>query len=404
MLHVAAQGDQPISIYFFKLKGMDLRSTDNRGSTALHWAAYSKAEITLVYLLSWVQFLDDQDCDGYTPLHLAVKSVENLQSTRPVRSLLIRGASRDYLDNQGRKPIDLADTVTTDWLKSNLLNDLAEPKDLQCLMLKTPLKLVKKSLKTPLVMWGLMGFVYLCNVLFLWPLYLERFTLIYIQIGVFSLTVFLHLIAMCKDPGHLKSPEGVTFMEMMKIFDPVLLCADCEVVRTDRSRHCSICQRCVERFDHHCPWINNCVGLDNHGIFMSFLISMFALLLVTFISLIMNFRAWKNAVYAQNPEFAERFLYSPFFNVEFLQSRAFIETINVICLIICGTFLMLVLLLTSVQLRNFCLAKTTSERFAKAKVVQESRTSSYLEQDSISESNMSMSIVDAMQTRDHSER
>lgn len=56
--------------------------------------------------------------------------MENLQSTRPVRSLLIRGASRDYLDNQGRKPIDLADTVTTDWLKSNLLNDLAEPKDL----------------------------------------------------------------------------------------------------------------------------------------------------------------------------------------------------------------------------------------------------------------------------------
>ena len=123
---------------------------------------------------------------------------------------------------------------------------------------------------------------------------------------------------MCKDPGHLKSPEGVTFMEMMKIFDPVLLCADCEVVRTDRSRHCSICQRCVERFDHHCPWINNCVGLDNHGIFMSFLISMFALLLVTFISLIMNFRAWQNAVYAVNPVFTEKFLYSPLFNVEFL--------------------------------------------------------------------------------------
>lgn len=94
MLHVAAQGDMPISIYFFKLRGLNLRSRDNRGSTPLHWAAYSKAEITLVYLLSWVDFLDDQDCDGYTPLHLAVKSVETLQSTRPVRSLLIRGASR----------------------------------------------------------------------------------------------------------------------------------------------------------------------------------------------------------------------------------------------------------------------------------------------------------------------
>lgn len=57
---------------------MDLRSTDNRGSTPLHWATYAKAEITLVYLLSWIDFYDDQDFDGFTPLHLAVKSVESL--------------------------------------------------------------------------------------------------------------------------------------------------------------------------------------------------------------------------------------------------------------------------------------------------------------------------------------
>ena len=117
MLHVAAQGDQPISIYFFKLRGLDMHSRDNRGSTPLHWAAYSKAEITLVYLLSWVDFLDDQDCDGFTPLHLAVKSVESLKSTRPVRSLLIRGASRDVVDNQDRKPIDLAELVQSPQLK-----------------------------------------------------------------------------------------------------------------------------------------------------------------------------------------------------------------------------------------------------------------------------------------------
>ena len=36
-----------------------MRSRDNRGSTPMHWAAYSKAEITLVYLLSWVDYLDD---------------------------------------------------------------------------------------------------------------------------------------------------------------------------------------------------------------------------------------------------------------------------------------------------------------------------------------------------------
>lgn len=59
VVHVAAQGDQPISIYFFKQIGLDLRSRDNRGSTPMHWACYSKSEIALVYLLSWVPFLDD---------------------------------------------------------------------------------------------------------------------------------------------------------------------------------------------------------------------------------------------------------------------------------------------------------------------------------------------------------
>ena len=59
VIHVAAQGDMPISIFYFKLKGLDLRSRDNRGSTPLHWAAYSRSEVCLVYLLSWIDFLDD---------------------------------------------------------------------------------------------------------------------------------------------------------------------------------------------------------------------------------------------------------------------------------------------------------------------------------------------------------
>ena len=65
---------------------------------------------------------------------------------------------------------------------------------------------------------------------------------------------------------------------MLRNFDPVLLCPDCQIIRTQRSRHCSICNKCVERFDHHCPWINNCVGTANHAAFMMFLISVIATL------------------------------------------------------------------------------------------------------------------------------
>lgn len=41
MIHVAAQGDQPISISFFKDKGLDVNGVDGKYSTPLHWACYS---------------------------------------------------------------------------------------------------------------------------------------------------------------------------------------------------------------------------------------------------------------------------------------------------------------------------------------------------------------------------
>ncbi|XP_029461558.1 palmitoyltransferase ZDHHC21 isoform X2 [Rhinatrema bivittatum] len=40
------------------------------------------------------------------------------------------------------------------------------------------------------------------------------------------------------------------------------------MMRPKRSHHCSRCGHCVRRMDHHCPWINNCVGEDNHWLFL----------------------------------------------------------------------------------------------------------------------------------------
>jgi palmitoyltransferase len=40
MLHVAAQNDQAISLYYFKLKKLDINAVDEQGNTPLHWSCY----------------------------------------------------------------------------------------------------------------------------------------------------------------------------------------------------------------------------------------------------------------------------------------------------------------------------------------------------------------------------
>ena len=107
--------------------------------------------------------------------------------------------------------------------------------------------------------------------------------IIYIIISsiFFILNIFYMLKCGCTDPGILpKQIENKNYIikkEKMryKINGHILLlnyCYSCNIFRPPRTSHCSRCDNCVERFDHHCLWLGNCIGKRNYKYFYAFLL------------------------------------------------------------------------------------------------------------------------------------
>ncbi|KFG50315.1 DHHC zinc finger domain-containing protein [Toxoplasma gondii FOU] len=97
----------------------------------------------------------------------------------------------------------------------------------------------------------------------------------------------LYLLLLLSDPGiHPKRKRGSSAVEeLMEILsspethadtlaalDLSRLCRTCWIYRPLRTKHCSICDRCVDGFDHHCVWLYNCVGSLNARLFTAWLL------------------------------------------------------------------------------------------------------------------------------------
>lgn len=96
--------------------------------------------------------------------------------------------------------------------------------------------------------------------------------------GPLLLAPYLFLYASAAgDPGYIRRESHANQMSLypydFTIFHPGQECRTCQLLKPARSKHCSICKHCISRLDHHCIFINNCVGYGNQHWFLLLLFS-----------------------------------------------------------------------------------------------------------------------------------
>ncbi|KAI7798339.1 palmitoyltransferase ZDHHC12-A [Triplophysa rosa] len=104
------------------------------------------------------------------------------------------------------------------------------------------------------------------------------------------LSVLLYFTVSLMDPGFVLSDQDTkgTIVERIEELEKMIpgeqsslkqrRCGYCFLLQPMRAKHCKMCKHCVRRFDHHCPWIDNCVGERNHKWFLLYLCVQFAAL------------------------------------------------------------------------------------------------------------------------------
>nr|XP_056722332.1 palmitoyltransferase ZDHHC4 [Euleptes europaea] len=110
-----------------------------------------------------------------------------------------------------------------------------------------------------------------------------EFSLPLLLLPYLLLTVNMGFFVLCSktDPGAITKSNQALFLHAYPydrvMFDRGATCASCSTRKPARSKHCGVCCACMHRFDHHCVWVNNCIGAFNTRYFLVYLLTLSAM-------------------------------------------------------------------------------------------------------------------------------
>lgn len=101
----------------------------------------------------------------------------------------------------------------------------------------------------------------------------------HITFNILAIFVYMYLFLIRQYPG---------FVDKIAIPAKVhnKICRKCKIEKPERAHHCSTCNRCIKKMDHHCGWIGICINNDNLGYFLRFLFFTSLATLLSFLYLI----------------------------------------------------------------------------------------------------------------------
>ncbi|MCI4388638.1 hypothetical protein PGIGA_G00088290 [Pangasianodon gigas] len=301
-VHLAAQFGHTSIVAYLIAKGQDVDMMDQNGMTPLMWAAYRTHSVDPTRLLLTFNVSVNLG-DKYhknTALHWAVLA----GNTTVISLLLEANANVDAQNIKGETALDLAKQRKNVWMINHLqearqakgydapsyLKRLKMDKEFrQKLMLFTPfvvIWLVGFIADLDVDSWLIKGLMYAAvwiTVQFLSKSFFDHSMHSTLPLGIYLATKFWILALFYNfgkswksDPGIIKATEEQkkkTIVELAESgsLDLSIFCSTCLIRKPIRSKHCAVCNRCIAKFDHHCPWVGNCVGSGNHRYFMGYL-------------------------------------------------------------------------------------------------------------------------------------